>query len=98
MWFQAVMLTNASVAGKDFVAVRITSANPPSLGLHIAPNSATMSIGSLFAGWMMHRTGKYKMLNLTFGILPFIATMLIYRMLDDSGPIQSWLSIVSLLS
>lgn len=54
-----------------------------------------MSVGSLFAGWMMHRTGKYKMINLIFGLFPFIATVLIYRMREDSGPIQSWLSIVS---
>ncbi|KAF8548543.1 hypothetical protein OG21DRAFT_750300 [Imleria badia] len=29
-----------------------------------------MCIGSLFAGWTMHRTGKYKAINLIFGILP----------------------------
>ena len=42
----------------------------------------------------MHATGRYKTLNLIFGTFPFIGTVLIYRMREDSGPIQSWLSIV----
>ncbi|KAJ4475464.1 vacuolar amino acid permease [Lentinula aciculospora] len=77
MWFQTVMLTNASTAG-----------------LHILPNSLSMSLGSVFAGWMMHRTGKYKMINLIFGIFPFIGTVLISQIHEDSGWIQSWFSII----
>ncbi|KAE9390891.1 hypothetical protein BT96DRAFT_832765 [Gymnopus androsaceus JB14] len=41
----------------------------------------------------MHRTRKYKAINLTFGVLPFIAGVLIAQFPEDSGPIQSWLSI-----
>lgn len=44
---------------------------------------------------MMHRTGKYKRLNLIFGLFPFIATVLISIMREDSSPVQLWLSIVS---
>jgi len=55
-----------------------------------------MSTGSVFAGWMMHATGRYKTLNLVFGAFPFIGTVLIYLMKEDSGPIQSWLSIIPL--
>ncbi|KAE9408977.1 MFS general substrate transporter [Gymnopus androsaceus JB14] len=77
MWFQTVMLTNASTAG-----------------LHILPNSISMSVGSVFAGWMMHRTGKYKMINLIFGIFPFIGTVLISQIHENSGWIQSWFSII----
>ncbi|KAJ3821970.1 major facilitator superfamily domain-containing protein [Lentinula raphanica] len=77
MWFQTVMLTNASTAG-----------------LHIFPNSVSMSLGSVFAGWMMHRTGKYKLINMIFGIFPFIGTILISRIREDSGWIQSWFSII----
>ena len=44
--------------------------------------------------WSMHRTGKYKFINLTFGILPFIATMLISTMNENSSPARLWLSIV----
>ena len=42
----------------------------------------------------MHRTGKYKFINLTFGILPFIATILISTMNENSSPTRLWLSIV----
>ena len=42
----------------------------------------------------MHATGRYKTINLIFGVFPFIGAVLIYRMREDSGPIQSWLSIV----
>lgn len=47
------------------------------------------------ARWMMHRTGKYKMMNLTFGFLPFIAALLMTFMKPDSSPAIQWLSIVS---
>lgn len=39
-------------------------------------------------------TGKYKFISLTFGILPFIATVLIATMNEDSSPARLWLSIV----
>lgn len=67
------------------------------IGLHLLPNSLSMSLGSVFAGWMMHKTGRYKTINLIFGAFPFIGAALIYRINEDSGPIQSWLSIVSAL-
>lgn len=67
---------------------------PTDSGLHLLPNSLSMSAGSVFAGWMMHKTGKYKAINLIFGVLPFIGAAAIYRLKEDSGPLQSWLSIV----
>ncbi|KAF8957761.1 major facilitator superfamily domain-containing protein [Flammula alnicola] len=79
MWFQTVVMTNASIAG-----------------LHLLPNSMSMSLGSVFAGWMMHKTGRYKMINLIFGAAPFIGAVLIYRIRENSGPLQSWLSIIPL--
>lgn len=45
--------------------------------------------------WMMHRTGKYKLINLIFGFFPFIGITLITLLRKDSGPLQMWLSIVS---
>jgi hypothetical protein len=45
--------------------------------------------------WMMHRTGKYKLINLIFGFFPVIGISLITLMREDSGPLQMWLSIVS---
>ncbi|KAF8179676.1 vacuolar amino acid permease [Pholiota molesta] len=74
MFFQTVLMTNASTAG-----------------LHLLPNSLSMSLGSVFAGWMMHKTGRYKAINLIFGACPFIGAALIYRINENSGPIQSWL-------
>ncbi|KAF6758548.1 multidrug resistance protein [Ephemerocybe angulata] len=79
MWFQTVVLTNASTAG-----------------LHLMPNSLSMSVGSLFAGWIMHVTGRYKTINLIFGMFPFIAACFIYQLQPDSGFWVSWFSIVPL--
>ena len=65
------------------------------VGAHLLPNSISMSCGSLFAGWMMHRTGKYKMINLIFGIFPFVAAVSISLLREDSNWFQMWFSIVS---
>ncbi|KAK7438628.1 hypothetical protein VKT23_017961 [Stygiomarasmius scandens] len=74
-----------------FQTVLLTSA--AIAGLHSLPSSVAMPIGSVIAGWAMHRTGKYKAINLIFGILPFIAGVLITRIKEDSGLMQSWFSI-----
>ena len=96
MWFQTVILTNASIAGMRKISLSyFFKVKQFFLGLHLLPNSLSMSTGSVFAGWMMHATGRYKTLNLIFGIFPSIGAVLIYNMKEDnSGPIQSWLSIV----
>ncbi|KAF9790402.1 MFS general substrate transporter [Thelephora terrestris] len=65
-------------------------------GLHLLPSSISMTIGSMFAGWYMHKTGKYKLINLTFGILPFIGAMLIATMNENSSAAGLWLSIIPL--
>ena len=44
--------------------------------------------------WMMHRTGSYKTINLTFGICPFIGALLVMQIKEDSGWWQKWFSIV----
>ncbi|KAJ6567026.1 MFS general substrate transporter [Mycena capillaripes] len=77
-----------------FQVVTLESAS--TAGLHLMPNSVSMSTGAVFAGWMMHRTGRYKNINLIFGIFPFVGAVLISLMREDSGPIQSWLSIIPL--
>jgi len=77
-----------------FQTVMLTSASEA--GAHLIPNGATMSLGSLLAGWIMHRTGRYKTINLTFGILPFIGAVLIASMRETSHPLQLWLSILPL--
>jgi len=65
-------------------------------GLHLMPNSFAMSVGSLFAGYVMHRTGRYKLLNVVFGVFPTVAALLIARLKPDSHPVIQWISIVSL--
>ncbi|EIN07892.1 vacuolar amino acid permease [Punctularia strigosozonata HHB-11173 SS5] len=75
-----------------FQTVLLRSAS--NAGLHMTPNSISMSTGSLFAGWMLHRTGKYKLLSTICGIFPFIACLLITQIREDSGFVQEWLSII----
>ncbi|KAF9223078.1 MFS general substrate transporter [Gyrodon lividus] len=63
-------------------------------GLHLLPDSIAMGLGSLFAGWLMHQTGKYKTINLIFGIFPLCGLIPIVFMTEDSGFIQRWFSVV----
>ena len=42
----------------------------------------------------MHKTGNYKFINLTFGIFPSIAAILIATMNENSSSVRLWLSIV----
>ncbi|KAG8858118.1 hypothetical protein FRB91_010335 [Serendipita sp. 411] len=77
-----------------FETVKLTTASEA--GAHIAPNSISMSLGSLFAGWYMHRTGKYKALNIIFGILPTIAAGYIVSLDERSNKWSQWLSIIPL--
>ncbi|KAF4615525.1 hypothetical protein D9613_003503 [Agrocybe pediades] len=77
-----------------FQTVVLTKAS--TAGLHLLPNSVSMSTGSLFAGWMMHTTGRYKTINLIFGAFPFVGAVLIYHIKETSGPLQSWFSIIPL--
>jgi len=77
-----------------FQTVALSSASIA--GLHLMPNAVSMSCGSMFAGYMMHRTGRYKLINLIFGGFPFIGAMLITFMKQDSPPAQLWLSIIPL--
>lgn len=77
-----------------FQTVALTGAS--TAGLHLLPNSMAMSCGSLFAGYMMHRTGRYKVINIMFGFFPFVGSLLITFIHENSGPLQSWLSIIPL--
>ncbi|KAF9445772.1 MFS general substrate transporter [Macrolepiota fuliginosa MF-IS2] len=77
-----------------FQTVRLTNAS--TAGAHLLPNSMAMSTGSLFAGYVMHKTGKYKLLNLIFGFFPFIGAVGICLINENSGFIQSWFSIIPL--
>ncbi|KAG9225692.1 hypothetical protein CCMSSC00406_0007549 [Pleurotus cornucopiae] len=65
-------------------------------GLHLLPNSVCISTGSIFAGWMMKRYGAYKLLNMVFGCLPFIAAATMATMNQHSGVFKQWIAIMPL--
>ncbi|KAL1754896.1 major facilitator superfamily domain-containing protein [Schizophyllum commune] len=77
-----------------FQTVMLASAS--TAGLHLLPLSVAMSVGSMLAGYVMHKSGRYKALNLTFGILPLVSTVLIYLIREDSSDAHLWLSIIPL--
>ena len=66
MWFQTVALTNASTAG----SLSLESVSRPRLkactGLHMLPNSISMSCGSMFAGYVKSSFRDYPY-HLTIG-------------------------------
>ncbi|KAF8061811.1 vacuolar amino acid permease [Lyophyllum atratum] len=74
----------------------VMSTNASTAGMHLVPNSVGMSLGSILAGYMMHRTGRYKTINSIFGWFPFIGASLIASLHKDSSPVLTWLSIIPL--
>uniref|UniRef100_A0A0W0GDB7 Putative vacuolar amino acid permease n=1 Tax=Moniliophthora roreri TaxID=221103 RepID=A0A0W0GDB7_MONRR len=90
-----VAVTNLSVTyffPMYFQTVMLSSASMA--GLHLLPSTFCISTGSIFAGWIMKKTGHYKMINLTFGILPFCAAVLLTQMKENSNQAHLWLSIM----
>jgi len=110
MWFQTVALTSASTAGGSILLVLVPALTAcrfaPTSKQHLHVYRVFIRrVGECIAfailltqfgtRWMMHRTGKYKLINLIFGLFPFVGITLITLMREDSGPLQMWLSIVS---
>ncbi|KAG9123308.1 hypothetical protein FRC07_015125, partial [Ceratobasidium sp. 392] len=77
-----------------FETVQLRSAGVA--GAHLLPNSLSMSLGSLFAGWYMSRTGRYKILTDLFGLFPFVASVLVYLLRENSSEFEQWFSIIPL--
>ncbi|KAH7335239.1 MFS general substrate transporter [Rhizoctonia solani] len=75
-----------------FETVQLQSASVA--GAHLLPNSLAMSLGSLFAGWYMSKTGRYKILTDIFGLFPCVASLLIYRLQENSSGFEQWFSII----
>ncbi|KIM91030.1 hypothetical protein PILCRDRAFT_160549 [Piloderma croceum F 1598] len=75
-----------------FTAVRLTSSS--NAGLHLLPHSIALSVGSVFAGWMMRRTGKLYALTVASALLTVIASVLIILWNENSSPIHLWGDIV----
>ncbi|KAH7100557.1 vacuolar amino acid permease [Auriculariales sp. MPI-PUGE-AT-0066] len=65
-----------------------------SVGLHLLPNSIALSIGSVYAGWHMRRTGKYWNLSVVSASLTLAASILLACWSKETHPIHLWLDIV----
>ncbi|KAF8639934.1 hypothetical protein AX17_001184 [Amanita inopinata Kibby_2008] len=75
-----------------FSAVRLESA--AGSGSHLLPHSVAISTGSLFAGWLMRRTGKLYTLTLASSALTIISTVLVALWNDESSQFHLWFDLV----
>ncbi|PVG04170.1 MFS general substrate transporter [Serendipita vermifera] len=76
-----------------FMAVRLQTASEA--GLHLLPNSVALSIGSVGAGLIMRRTGKYWGLILTSASFSVLSSVLIARWDQDyPSEVELWFDIV----
>ncbi|KAH9951778.1 vacuolar amino acid permease [Amylocystis lapponica] len=75
-----------------FSAVRLNSSTDA--GLHLLPHSVAISTGSVFAGWVMRRTGKLYNLTLISCLLTVVASTLIIFWNDKSSTFHLWFDIV----
>ncbi|KAH7918833.1 vacuolar amino acid permease [Leucogyrophana mollusca] len=75
-----------------FSAVRLNSST--NAGMHLLPHSVALSTGSVFAGWLMRRTGKLYTLTLCSAGLTIFASVLVALWSDNTSTIHLWLDIV----
>lgn len=75
-----------------FSAVRLQSA--ANSGLHLLPHSVALSTGSVFAGWLMRKTGKLYTLTLASSALTILANVLVVLWNDKTATYHLWFDIV----
>ncbi|KAI0315395.1 vacuolar amino acid permease [Amylostereum chailletii] len=75
-----------------FSAVRMSSSS--NAGLHLLPHSIAISTGSVFAGWMMRRTGKLYTLTLVSSGFSILACTMIAFWNESTPTWHLWLDIV----
>ncbi|EIN10661.1 vacuolar amino acid permease [Punctularia strigosozonata HHB-11173 SS5] len=75
-----------------FSSVRLDSSTDA--GLHLLPHSVALSTGSVFAGWLMRRTGKLYTLTLASAGLSVAANVLVVFWNDDTSAFHLWYDIV----
>ncbi|GAA6022956.1 hypothetical protein JCM11491_005482 [Sporobolomyces phaffii] len=63
-------------------------------GAHLLPNSIALSIGSLFAGYIIRKTGRYYYLIVITSFFPIIALSSFIFLDENSGFVHSWLAIL----
>ncbi|KAF8974403.1 vacuolar amino acid permease [Flammula alnicola] len=83
------MLYNAPLY---FSAVRLNSAAVA--GLHLLPHSVALSTGSVFAGWLMRRTGKLYTLTLVSSGMSILASVFASRWNENSSAFHLWFDLV----
>ncbi|KAI0079648.1 vacuolar amino acid permease [Panus rudis PR-1116 ss-1] len=75
-----------------FSAVRLNSSTDA--GMHLLPHSVAISSGSVFAGWVMRRTGKLYALTLASSFLTIIAATSVAFWNDNTSEFHLWFDIV----
>jgi len=75
-----------------FTAVRFASSS--NAGLHLLPHAIAIPVGSVFAGWMMRRTGKLHTLTMVSSLLTVLASFLVIFWNKNSSAIHLWVDIV----
>ncbi|KAF9649628.1 MFS general substrate transporter [Thelephora ganbajun] len=75
-----------------FSAVRLNSSTDA--GLHLLPHSIALSCGSLFAGWMMRRTGKLYSLTLVSVLLGIMACISVSLWNFNTSEFHLWLDLI----
>ncbi|KAM0791302.1 hypothetical protein ACM66B_005774 [Microbotryomycetes sp. NB124-2] len=72
----------------------VRSMTSSAAGAHLVPNSVALSAGSLFAGWMIRKTGGYYWLLVVTSSLP-VFTFAVLTTLNESSPaLLEWVSII----
>ncbi|KAL0949623.1 hypothetical protein HGRIS_009668 [Hohenbuehelia grisea] len=75
-----------------FSAVRLNSST--NSGLHLLPHSVALSTGSVFAGWIMRRTGKLYTLTLVSSFLTILACTLVACWSQNTSTFHLWADII----
>ncbi|EIW82224.1 vacuolar amino acid permease [Coniophora puteana RWD-64-598 SS2] len=75
-----------------FSAVKLNSS--ANAGLHLLPHSIALSTGSVFAGWLMRRTGKLYTLTLCSALLTVLASALVACWNDKTSQFHLWFDVV----
>ncbi|ETW84316.1 major facilitator superfamily [Heterobasidion irregulare TC 32-1] len=88
----ANLFASMSAFSMYFTAVRLASS--ANAGLHLLPHSVALSTGSVFAGWIMRRTGKLYTLTLVSVLMTVMASLLVVQWRDASATWHLWLDIV----
>ncbi|GAA5983531.1 hypothetical protein JCM10908_000321 [Rhodotorula pacifica] len=63
-------------------------------GAHLLPNSIALSIGSLFAGYIIRKTGRYYWLIVITSAFPVISLTSFLFLTESSGWLHSWVAVL----